>query len=156
MFFGSKIIALVATMSTVAIAAPRSEALTALTSRNDQCPRWSPSNQGAEAIAGLYLGNGNNKSNQVERLIEELVALVIGANPICQPQDLYVQCPDGDHWGHQQPTNEQQWQSQNPQPAWTCDAQHPYQNCGNQYPYMAGCTSARPNPNASSRVSAAL
>lgn len=83
MLFGSKLLALVAALSTVAIASPSPAALPAELSRRNDCPRYEPFN-GAKAIASLYLGKGNNKSNQVERLIEQAIALLAGPNPICQ------------------------------------------------------------------------
>lgn len=83
MLFGTKFLALVAAMSTVAVASPSPAALPAeLEARND-CPRYDAFD-GAKAIASLYLGKGNNKSNQVERLIEQAIALLSGPHPICQ------------------------------------------------------------------------
>lgn len=83
MLFGTKLLALVAAISTVAIASPSPAAIPAELERRNDCPRSEPFD-GAKAIASLYLGKGNNKSNQVERLIEQTVALLSGQHPICQ------------------------------------------------------------------------
>lgn len=83
MLFGSKLLALVAAFSTIAVASSSPDALPAELSRRNDCPRYEAFD-GAKAIASLYLGKGNNKSNQVERLIEQAIALLAGPQPICK------------------------------------------------------------------------
>ena len=97
----------------------------ALVKRN--CPRTSTIGA-AQEIASLFLGKGNNKSNEIERLIEELVALLEGEHPKCDYQHVYLECEDGQHWG---------WGSSGP-PAgyYKRDAIPNDDNC-NQYPYKS-------------------
>ncbi|KAI4128890.1 MAG: hypothetical protein LQ347_004002 [Umbilicaria vellea] len=121
MLFGSKLLALVAAFSTIAVASSSPDALPAELSRRNDCPRYEAFD-GAKAIASLYLGKGNNKSNQVERLIEQAIALLAGPQPICKACDIYVSCQeDGDHWGKRDVEERNNNQ---------CD---PY--CENLYPY---------------------
>ncbi|MCJ1253301.1 hypothetical protein MMC24_001112 [Lignoscripta atroalba] len=98
MLFSTKLLALVAACSPVSFAAPSLNTVpeaSGLEKRN--CPRYQ-SFPGSKAIAGLYLGNANDKSRQVERLIEEAIALIVEKK--CDPQHIYVKCnQDGDHWG---------------------------------------------------------
>ncbi|KAL8952435.1 MAG: hypothetical protein Q9222_001670 [Ikaeria aurantiellina] len=61
------------------------------------CARCS-TNGTAQNVAGLYLGKGNNKSRQVEQLIEEMMGLVAGAEPLCPPGDIYLECENGRTW----------------------------------------------------------
>ncbi|MCJ1365990.1 Cilia- and flagella-associated protein 251 [Acarospora aff. strigata] len=93
MLFGAKFLALVAAVSSVAFAVPSPNAIPEALEKRTTCPRCEPFD-GAKAIAGLYLGDGNNKSNQIERLIEEAIALLTGAHPKCNPKDIYVYCEE--------------------------------------------------------------
>ncbi|KAI9716461.1 MAG: HIR complex subunit [Candelaria pacifica] len=128
--FLTKLLALLATAASIALAAPQPEAIPELMERNNQCPRWNPGNQGIQAIAGLYLGNANNKSNQLERLIEQAIALTTGCQPECDPQHIYVYCKeDGDHWGWNLPQPHQQTKRNDQQCDDCCNKKYPYKHC---------------------------
>ncbi|KAI9876620.1 MAG: hypothetical protein M1830_006084 [Pleopsidium flavum] len=131
MLFGTKLLALVAALSTITVAAPAPDALPlpdALEKRN--CPRYG-SFAGAKAIAGLYLGNANNKSRQIERLIEEAIALLVGDHPKCQAKDIYVWCDeDKEHWGWKRDeTFEERGLEERNGGYENCDQQYPYKHC---------------------------
>ncbi|KAI9876635.1 MAG: hypothetical protein M1830_006057 [Pleopsidium flavum] len=129
MLFGTKLLALVAALSTITVAAPAPDALPdALEKRN--CPRYD-SFAGAKAIAGLYLGNANNKSRQIERLIEEAIALLVGDHPKCQAKDIYVWCDeDKEHWGWKRDeTFEERGLEERNGGYENCDQQYPYKHC---------------------------
>ncbi|KAI9849515.1 MAG: hypothetical protein M1837_004135 [Sclerophora amabilis] len=100
MYFGKNLVlGLVAAMSAATMAAPAPDALEKRT-----CPRYDVG--AAQAIASLYLGAGNNKSNQVERLIEELLGLLVGNYPTCEPNKIYLECGEKQYWGSGQPPTE--------------------------------------------------
>ncbi|KAI9790113.1 MAG: HIR complex subunit [Candelina submexicana] len=130
MFFTKLVTLVITTASIGSLAAPQPKAIPELTERNNQCPRWNPGNQGAQAIAGLYLGNANNKSNQLERLIEQAIALTSGCQPQCDPQHIYVYCEeDGDHWGWNKPQPHQQSKRNDQQCDDYCNNKYPYKHC---------------------------
>ncbi|KAL8874288.1 MAG: hypothetical protein Q9174_000368 [Haloplaca sp. 1 TL-2023] len=87
-----------------------------------ECPRYATFGA-AQGLSTLYLGKGNNKSRQVEQLIEEMMGLVVGAKPKCAAKDIYLHCEDGDHRALKRTALEERAQP----------------SCDNQYPYKTQC-----------------
>ncbi|KAI9889169.1 MAG: hypothetical protein M1814_005760 [Vezdaea aestivalis] len=85
MRFSTIVAGMALTASTLTAAAPSPNSLFART-----CPRYDV--EVAKDVASLYLGRGNNKSNQVERLIEEILGYLVGQYPKCDKAHLYLDC----------------------------------------------------------------
>ena len=97
MQLSTQLLTLATALSTLVVASPSAAAIPASLSPRNDCPRYSPFD-GAKAIASLYLGAGNNKSNQVERMIEQAIALLAGPNPICQACVSILRGMHGGRW----------------------------------------------------------
>ncbi|KAL8706142.1 MAG: hypothetical protein Q9201_000777 [Fulgogasparrea decipioides] len=95
------------------------------------CPRY-PTFGAAQGLASLYLGKGNNKSRQVEQMVEEMMALVVGAKPKCAAKDIYLHCEDGDHGARKREALEER--------------ATPSVDCDKQYPYKSQCSIIHPLP----------
>ncbi|KAL8969372.1 MAG: hypothetical protein Q9183_002027 [Haloplaca sp. 2 TL-2023] len=95
---------------------PLTSELTQLVPR--ECPRYATFGA-AQGLSTLYLGKGNNKSRQVEQLIEEMMGLLVGAQPKCAAKDIYLHCEDGDHKASKRTTLEERAEP-------SCDTQYPY------------------------------
>ncbi|MCJ1249807.1 hypothetical protein MMC30_007033 [Trapelia coarctata] len=123
MLFGTKFLALVAALSSVTLAAPSPNPIPAELERRN-CPRYDIG--AAKTVAEVYLGKGNNKSRQVERLIEEVIALLVGPHPKCDPKHVYLWCEeDGDHY-----KRDAEAEANNPPPKDDdCDKKYPYKRC---------------------------
>ncbi|KAA6406971.1 MAG: hypothetical protein FRX48_09269 [Lasallia pustulata] len=98
MHLSTQLLALATALSTLVVASPAAAAPSPPRSPRDDCPRYSPFD-GANAIASLYLGAGTDKSDQMGRMIHQVIGLLAGPSPMCQAWDIYVHCDeDGDHW----------------------------------------------------------
>ncbi|KAI9684768.1 MAG: hypothetical protein M1829_000143 [Trizodia sp. TS-e1964] len=113
-----------------AFALPAADALPELEKRN--CPRYELG--AATAIGSLYLGKGNNKSRQVERLIETAIAFIVEKK--CEAEDIYLWCKeDGDHYDKRDYTPSCPVCPTCP----TCPVEIPYKNCDLKCKYKDVC-----------------